>query len=252
MSITHMPKVFPGFKREKPKKVIPWKQIFLFIFFIIILGGLIYLLFFSPIFKIKDIELSAATQVNREEVLSMIKNDAVGKNIFFWDKNNVEREINNYHPLALNLLIYKGLPNTIKIVIQETVPKIAWETGGKVYLVDDTGRVIKEGVNEKLIKVIDMKNLVINPGEKILPSFFINFLDEFSLGAKKIKLKIKNYEVNESLFDLSAVTDKNISLILSPNRSAQEALSQYQKTIEKLGQPKSYMDLRFAHRVFVK
>lgn len=247
-----MPKVLPGYKREKPKKIIPWKQIFLFIFFMLILSSLVYLLFFSSVFKIKDVELSAATQINREEVSLIIDNDAIGKNIFFWDKNNVEREINNRYPLVLNLLIYKGLPNTLKVVVQETAPKIVWETNAKLYLVDETGRVIKEGDNKDLIKVTDTKNLVINPGEKILPSFFINFLDEFNVGAKKIKLNIKNYEVNESLFDLSAVTDKNIRLILSPNRSAQEALSQYQKTIEKLGQPKTYIDLRFSHRVFVK
>jgi cell division septal protein FtsQ len=246
------PKVIPGYRPKKPKTQIPWRIILLAIFFGALFLGLIYVLFLSPIFKIKDVELSVTTQVNHDQVLTLIKQSAIGKNIFFWDKSNIEKEIQNQYPLTADLLVYKGLPNTIKIVIQETTPKIEWLTGNKIYLIDDQGQVIKEGVNDQLIKVVDTKNLSINPGDRILPSFFINFLTDFTTQAQKFGLKIKNFSVSESLFDLTAVTDKNIRLILTPTRSAAESLNEYKQTIDKLGQPQQYIDLRFPNRAFVK
>jgi cell division septal protein FtsQ len=246
------PKIIPGYRAQKTKREIPWRTIFLAIIFATLFLGLIYLLFLSPVFKIKTVELSVTAQVNHEEVQNLLKQDALGKNIFSWNKNNVEKAINSRYPLVNNLLVYKGLPNTLRIVIQETMPKIQWETGDKIYLISTDGLVINEGKDDNLIKVVDTKGLPINQGERILPSFFIDFLSNFKDEAKKMDLNIKNFTVSESLFDLTAVTDKNIKLILSPTRSATESLKEYKDAVDKVGQPKEYIDLRFTNRAFVK
>jgi len=252
MSISYLPKIIPGYRKEKEKKKIPWKQIFLAILFLAIFSGLIYLLFFSPVFLIKDVEISNASQVDTNKVLTLVKKDSLGQNIFFWNKDNAQKLINENYPLSINLLVYKGLPNTIKIVIQETAPKIDWQIQDKHYLVDEEGRVIREGKDNKLIKIKDNKNVSIELGQKILPDFFINFVEDFLSKADEAGLKIDHFEVNESLYDLNAITDKNIKLILSPQRNAAETMDEYKKTIEKLGQPKEYIDLRFQNRAFFK
>ena len=246
------PKVIPGYRPQKAKKQIPWRKILLSIVLGILLIGLFYFLFFSPIFKIKTVELSVTSQVNHDQVLKILQQDAIDKNIFLWNQNSVQKEVENRYPLATNLLVYKGLPNTLRIVIQETTPKIQWETGGKIYLISDSGQVINEGTNNGLIKIIDTKNLAINPSERILPTFFIDFLSDFNDEAKTMGLNIKNFTVSESLFDLTAVTDKNIRLILSPTRNAAESLKEYKEAVDKVGQPKEYIDLRFTNRAFVK
>jgi cell division septal protein FtsQ len=247
-----MPKVLPGFRREKPKKQIPWKQIFVGILVAIIFLGLIYLLFFSAVFKIQDVELSGANSADQNIILQMVKQNAVGKNIFLWDKNTVENEIYSQYPLISTVSVYKGLPNAIKVVLQNTTPVIDWQTGGQTYLIDQNGKVIKQAAQNGLIKVVDLENLAVNPGDEILPQFFINFLNDFLTATKKTNLKIDHFEVSESLYDLSAVTNKNIKLILSPERNPSDMLQQYQQATGKVGLPQQYIDLRFPNRVFVK
>jgi len=245
-----MPKIIPGYKPSK-KKEIPWRSIFLFILLLGFIAGIIYLFIFSPIFKIKTIEMGRIVGANREDILNLINEDTLGKNIFLWQKNALEKEILAKDPLILNILVFKGLPSTLRIVFQETSAQISWQTQSKNYVIDERGRVLKEEENNKLVKVVDAKNLEIKPGEKIIPSTFINFVKDFYSEAYSAGIKITYFEVNESLFDLNAYTDKGLKLIINCNRSPSDMIDQYLKAIGKIS-PQEYVDLRFAHRVFIK
>ncbi|MCD6195090.1 FtsQ-type POTRA domain-containing protein [bacterium] len=250
MSIQRMPKVIPGYRSSK-KTEIPWKKIFLVIFFVAIISALFYLFLLSPVFVIKEIEIGHTAGVEKKEIEEIAKSEALGKNIFLWQGQNLKDQILSKNPLVLEVLIFKGLPHTVKIVLQETTPIMNWETGGKTFLLGEKGRVIKEGKNSKLLRVKDNKNLPVAIGRKIIPYSFGEFLLSFQKEAKEKGIKIDHFEINESLFDLWAFTDNGIALIVSPTRSPQEMLSQFIRAKEMIA-PTEYIDLRFSHRVFVK
>jgi len=250
MAIHSMPKVIPGQKIKK-QRYIPFKEIFLSLFLLAVVSAIIYVFIYSPVFKIKEIEISALEGIKKEEVLDLIKKEAQGKNIFLFKGESLKKEISTKYPLILNVLIFKGLPSTLKVVFQETRPVLNWETNKKVYLVDEKGRIIKEGQNNKLLKVVDSKNIEVKQGAKIIPISFIDFFEEFNNEAIKKGLKISYFEIGESLFDINVYLDNGIKLMINSNREPSETLSQYSKAIE-LVRPKEYIDLRFSHRAFVK
>lgn len=245
-----MPKIIPGYRPSK-KREIPWGKIFLLVFGGGLILGTIYLLLFSPVFSIKEVEIGHTAGSNKKEIEDLAKAEALGKNIFIWSSQKLRNKILEKYPLVLEVLIFKGLPNTIKVVLQETSPVLNWETQGRTFLVDERGRVIQEGQNSKLLRLKDNKNLSVEVGRKIVPSSFGEFLVSFQKEAEAKGIKIDHFEINESLFDLWAFTKDGVALIISPTRSPQDMLSQFAK-VQELVAPAEYIDLRFSHRVFVK
>jgi len=252
MPIPSMPKIIPGPAARRYKKLeIPWKRIFLSIFLLLLFFAAIYLLFFSSTFSIKEIEIGHIAQAEKEKIQNLAEEEALGKNIFIWQKSTLEKKITTQYPLILKIVIFKGLPHTLRIVIQETSPQLNWLSQDKSYLIDEKGRIIKEGKNNKLITIIDRKNLGVKQGDKILPVSFMDFIDDFNQQAEKIGIKIEYFEIYESLFDLWAKIKDGKKMIITPLRKPEEMLEQYQKSVA-LFTPSEYVDLRFPQRVFVK
>ncbi len=250
MAVGRLPKIIPGY-RPVQKRDIPWGKILLGLLSLSVVGGLVYLFFFSPVFVIKEVEIGHTAGVDKDSIRELAFQDALGKNIFLWRGERLRGEILRKYPLVVQVLVYKGLPDTVKIVLQETTPVFNWETQGKSFLIGERGRVIKEGKNDKLFTVKDNKNLPVTIGKKIVPLSFVRFLQDFLQEARKEGLKIDHFEVNESLFDLWAVTADGLALIIAPTRTPKEMLYQFKKA-KALFPPHEYIDLRFSHRVFVK
>ena len=98
-------------KIKKIKKIIKWTTILL-----IIIGGIIFALV-SPIFNIKEIQVSNNNQLTTETIVSLSKLQ-IGQNLFRFNKNKVDKEIKT-NPYVESVDIKRKLPNKIEILIEE-------------------------------------------------------------------------------------------------------------------------------------
>ena len=98
-------------KKKKIKRIIKWTTIFL-----LIIGGIVFALV-SPIFNIKEIQVTNNNQIATETIVSLSQLQ-VGQNLFRFNKNKVEKEIET-NPYIESVDIKRKLPNKVEITVEE-------------------------------------------------------------------------------------------------------------------------------------
>ena len=195
------------------------------LFIAIIILVAIYTLFFSSIFSVKQVIIEGNNLISADEIASVVKK---GDNIFRFDINQTRDEIRKKYSIIDDVQIYKGIPNTLKVVVLERTPDIVWVSAGKFYLVDSSGIIDKEITASDypdLIRITDTKNLPAKNGDQILSSQFTAFAkivrDEFFDNTNN---HIASYEVKETTFDLIVKTDSNYYVKFDTTRPVEKQL----------------------------
>lgn len=237
------------FSQSNPGKNKSSKFVKILLVFIIILSGLVYLFFYSPIFKIKNIIVEGVSlEGNAFENLK-------GKNILFINTADVKSELSQKYPELNIIKIVKGLPDTLKIKLEEHQAKILWQTQGKNYLVDSNGVIFKEIEGESdLPQVKDNKDLAVVLNQPVVTTNFINFIAELNANFnQETGLIIDRYAVNETIFQIDAVTVLGWKVIFDTTRKAQDQLSDLSRFLkDHQSEVKEYVDVRVEGRVYYK
>lgn len=241
------PKVYspPG---ELKKKKFP-KIIIILFFLLIIFGGLIYFLLYSPFFQIKNIVIEDSTSPEINEILQSLK----GKNIILFSSSKIQNEISQKYPEVTDLMIIRGLPDTLKIQFKDRQAKIIWQTQDKNYLVDSRGMIYKEAQEiGDLPKVKDNNNITVNLGQQIVSENFLNFIIGLSSPFNQTTgVKIIRFEINETIFQVDAITDQGWKVIFDTTRKASDQLTDLTKFLaEHKNEVTEYIDLRVEGRVY--
>jgi len=131
--------------RYLARKYIP-KIVFAFKAMVVIsvVGGLSYLLLFSPIFGIKHIKISGTREfVNPTDVKLIAESNAKGQNIFKFDKNSLAEKLEGNLLGAKIYHVKKVFPSTLEIAVQERTPiAILYKDNNEQFFVDDDGYVL--------------------------------------------------------------------------------------------------------------
>lgn len=132
------------------------KKLIFFLGAISFLGGLIYFVFFSSIFQIKNIEIVKAERTDKDElekaVLKAGESQFLKENMFLFKNKNLNLD-NLKDEFALNeLSIIKKWPNTLIINIAEKESFAVWKEKENYFLVSDDGTIVKNIVSEMLGK----------------------------------------------------------------------------------------------------
>lgn len=246
-NILRQPKVFSPPKERNNNSHFS-KLVFIVGILLIIFGAVIYTLFYSPIFKIKNIIISGSNSEMLTKEIEKIK----GENIILFKSKEIEEEIIKNFPSAVNVQIIRGLPDTIKIQWEDHIPKIIWATSGKQYLVDGRGLVYKETDEITLPQVMDNKNLSVSLGDFVVSENFVNFvIDTSGQFEPMFGFKIIHFEINETMFQVDAITDQGWKIIFDTTRPVKNELSDLQKFLEShKDELKEYVDLRIEGKVF--
>lgn len=246
--IISTPKVFQA---PQDKVVNIWPKIIMWLSLIlIVVTAIIYMIFFSSWFKIKNIEIIG----NPSETIKSNLNGLVGKNLFSFNAGHVEQSFMDIDRNYLKIKIYRGIPDTVRIVFTNRDPKIIWQTNGSQYFVDQTAFIFKAADNSvKLPVVVDKSNLVVKVPMKISTEDFVNFVLSADAELLKNKFKIINFEVSETMFQVSAVTDGNLRIMFNTLRPLSEQIDAFGKVYEQNKQDiKEYVDLRVEGKVYFK
>jgi cell division septal protein FtsQ len=236
-----------GPKKEKERKKIQLPRIpiksFLFIILILVI---IYFVFISGKFKIKEIIVEGNNTIVPEVIEGYVPKNT---NILYFSIKKTKAKILSEHTEINDIVIYKGLPDTIKIVVVEHENRLVWQASGKNYLISTQGIVSKEiltldGVNMPV--VVDSKNLSLSLGKGLVSPSFVAFIlninDKFF---ESTNIKPKNFEVGETTFDLNLYTEAGFYVKFNTLRSSAKQLDNLKKVlVEKRQDIKEYIDLR--------
>ncbi len=242
--------VFSTQKQDVDKFRLP-KKIFSLIIYFIILIAVIYFVFISDYFRIKNVKVENVKSV---EIVDYLNQTLLGKNILFMLPGRYLEVLINKFPVLEEARIVRGLPDTIRIVVDERDQKFIWCNSEKCYEVDNNGYVFEETVkSDDVIVLKDMSNIKVNKLEQIVSKQFIGFFIQAIDGLKELGIVITEAQIKETTFKIEFITNENWKIIMDSSGSCDNQLYAVKQVIESnRSDIKEYIDVRVEGSVFIK
>lgn len=216
-------------------------------FFVVILIALVYFVFFSATFSVKDVFVEGNHFASTPAVSSFIPK---GSNIFRLNTTNIKKNILLNVPEVKDLTIYRGIPNAVKVVVFERDARVLWQSGSDTYLLSSQGEIAKKvDSNENVSgvpKVIDLKNLPVKVGSKVASPNFINFILAIQNDLQpEVNIKPLDFSIEETTFDVNLATDSGFYVKFNSLRSPKSQIANLRKVMAaKKPDIHEYVDLR--------
>ena len=247
MSQFRQPKIYVP-EAEKTKKPLP-KFVKIIILTLILFVALIYLIFFSPVFKVKKIDLMGKPSEAGQTYLESF----VGTNIFRLHPSAMSDELKILDPEFGDINVAAGIPNVIRVKFETRQAVSIWQTGTNFYLVDNN-EIAYQKIDAKpdnLILVVDNKAVAITPPVQIASSNFVEFLKKVQVKIIDSGLEIDHYEINETTFQVDAVTKQGIKIIFDTTRPASDQMDALKTVYDAhKNEIKQYLDVRVQGKVY--
>jgi len=228
----------------------PWGNILI----VLLIGILFYFFSYSHYFGISEIINEGNKLVLSEEIAKKVSR---GENIFRFNITKAKTEIIQTSPIIEDIAIYRGIPNTIKIMILERDPVLVWQSGGKFYLIDGAGVIDKE-VNQnefsELIHLSDQKNIPVKIGDQVISSEFIKFITDINNNFfQYCNIKVSGFQLQETTFDLYVFTEAGFYVKFDTTRPYDKQLTDLKNTIINYRENiREYVDVRINGWVYYK
>ncbi|MCX6809325.1 MAG: FtsQ-type POTRA domain-containing protein [Candidatus Berkelbacteria bacterium] len=237
-------------KPQRPKlkiNLLPLKTFF----YLVIVSGILYFLFFSTTFKIKTIDIEGVKSV---EISDYLNRTLLGKNILLLKTGDYLSALSKNFPILKEAQIIRGLPSTVKIVVEERNQIMVWCNSAKCYEVDSFGYVYRE-ISKPSDKIVlnDQGQMPVEIGQQIVSPQFINFylgaLDEL----KNMSIQITETKIEETTFKIKFKTSDGYEIIMDSSTSLKNQISGLKQILEtNRADIKDYVDLRVEGVGFIK
>jgi len=259
----------PMFPRYTWKEKILKRGNFFCLLIILILAGLIYLFFYSPVFKITKIEITGLQNIPQDVLENKLIKWQLSQrrflifkqdNLFLFSKSWLKKNIENKYALD-ELKVSKKLFHTLKVNVKEKLPKLIWITGGQYYYVEANGIVSAIADKDKLISnlpsVSDTENNNVTVGETILSDKIVNFIDKLNDKIKQeTKITVTNYVFPErKSTQVNAISNEGWVIYFEANHDLDSQISNLKEALDKkIKNTKTleYIDLRVENHVYYK
>ncbi len=200
------------------------KKIFAYLFILLSVGSINNIdLNNLKFYQVKKIEISGLNNLENESILNKIKKINL-KNIFFIDKNQIEKIIED-NTLIEKYEIEKKYPSVLNIKIKKTNFLARINRNGKLFLVGSNGRLSEDNKNNKdlpfifgkpeikeilkIKKIIDQSKFSYDEVENLY--FFPSKRWDIELKNKRI-LKLSSIHIKKSLDNAyEFLNDKNMN-----------------------------------------
>ncbi len=234
----------------------------LFLVGLILILSLGYFLFFSKIFKVKEIKIIPEGFGNSKLILEKINQKKFLKilpfnKIFFLRKKDFQPFFSHI-PEIKDFQIKKDLRHgIIKIFLKKREEVLIWcQENKKCFLVDESGMPFKEtsfikGLN--FLYVIDSFKRKISLLKKVAPESTIKKIKTLYFSFKE-KLKIKNFIYpKKELNEIYLKTSKGLTIFFSLKEDFSSQIEALERILEeKKINPKTYLDLRSFPKIYYK
>lgn len=237
-------------------------KVFIFwLFILIIFSGLAWIIFLSPLFKIRYINTSDNNYLNGNDIKNIISKAPfkLGENLLFLSKDQLKNNLAGAFPDITDIVIRKNLFHTLIIDFRKRVQLGIW-CNLNCYYFDKEGTAFAETPQTEgslILKIEDESKNNVSLGDRVLSDEQITFITAVN---NKInddgKLKILKFKINSSFStDLEAVTDKNWSIYFNGKQDPAAAVSNLFTVLKEAVKNTNnleYIDLRIPGRVFYK
>lgn len=216
--------VIPTGRIEAAKPRPNWKRISLLILGVgmLILGY--WFVYASPTFAVTEIEVEGVEPT----LIKALTEPLMGSNI--WRVNDIAIEENAkqiYNPIE-SVAVVRGIPHKVRLEVKLRAPKVRWQVGETIYIIDSSGQVFREGDGEAyaaLPKLTDKTNFPVKVGQRIVSPSFITFLTEIQTKVPEtLKKPVVSTEITVTTFHIDVILEGGIRLRLTTQRPLQEQL----------------------------
>lgn len=252
------PSIYSRTEKVKEKKSFKFLYI---LFFLLIITGICYLLFFAPYVRLNNFEIQGTKYTNIE---NLQKRAGEYRNSFIINNNlitiylpGLKNRLEKVEGVK-NITLKKKFPNTIIVGVEESIPSLTWQTQEKKYFIDENG-VLFASFDEKFKDVpvvIDSKNVPVEIGRVIVSPTFCRFVNQI---AKSFEIssgtKIKTIEVPEITEEIRVTTVGGWYVLFDTTRTADGELSSLSRVVGEVKAKKKkleYVDLRIDNKIFYK
>jgi hypothetical protein len=229
------------------------------VFYLIITGVIIYVIFFAPVFAINSVKVSGATSVQKNPKFVKITQRILGQNIFLMSSKQQRIDILKSYPELESLYIQKILPSILEINLEVRKLGFVWRWSDEDYQVSDKGLVYAQSTKNTqswYVEVIkengDIEIPTINTSS--IHRQNIDFITRITRDLeKKFGYVVTKVVLADDVFQVNVHTDKYI-ILLSSLRDYSETISMLKNINSESfdGSIKQYVDLRVPGKIFYK
>ncbi|MBU2264248.1 hypothetical protein KJ797_02855 [Patescibacteria group bacterium] len=235
---------------------------------IIVISILVWLLFFSTLFKIKTIEISGANGNMSGEIESIARglteNRLIGKNnLLLYNKSDLNEILNEKYYLD-NLIIQRKLFHTLTINLREKQPTAVWREDEQYYYIDCDGNIINQtdplNINNQSYPLIENLTTIKIDGRKAninkeAIDYILNLFNEFK--GKKYNFEIERFIIDKDVNTVKMAILSGPKIYFNIKMSAVEQTAKLDLIIKNnlkndVKTIKEYVDLRYANNVYMK
>jgi cell division protein FtsQ len=119
-------------------RFIRWRRFLTALFVIAVVGGSLTL-YISPLLRVQRVQVTGATAVSTDEVLSLARID--GQSMMRLDLAAAERRVESI-PMVQGAKLERRWPQTVRVVVTERSPWAFWQIGEDRYVIDSEGVVL--------------------------------------------------------------------------------------------------------------
>ncbi|OQX71209.1 hypothetical protein B6D52_02360 [Candidatus Parcubacteria bacterium 4484_255] len=246
------------------------KQVMIIFFSTLFLGSLIYIVFFSSVFRIKNIKINKTISYNLisdKEIESSLQNfiNQSHNNLIFFKCADWRRKMSDDSRLE-SLNIKKKWPNSVEINVQETQPLAILEILGdsQHYYLNKRGGVIKAPLvvapsqAKNSLSPIFYDKSQTNVKSKLYANFLkklLAFVQNGILPQNGVYIQKVNFNNIGDIFDAQIVTKEGWQIFINSETNLEKQLVNLLQILEEEIEDRSnleYIDLRFGAKMFYK
>lgn len=216
--------VIPTGRIESAKARPNWGRISLLLLIIGAIGLGYWALYAGPSFKITEVEVEGVDPA----LVKSITEPLLGSNI--WQINATAIEENSkqvYNPIE-RVTVVRGIPHKVRLIVALRSPKVRWQVGDAIYIIDSGGQVFSQGDTPEfsvLPKIVDRTNFPVKVGQRIVSPSFITFLtDAHAKVPVTLKRAVVTSEITVTTFHIDMVLEGGARVRLTTQRPLQEQL----------------------------
>jgi len=227
------------------------KKVISYVIYLIIFIAMIYFIFISSVFKIKNINVENVKSVEIEDYVNMTLR---GKNILFMLPGKYLQELTKEFPVLEEARIVRGLPSTIRVILDEREQKFIWCSAKKCYEVDNNGYIFEETSNAtKEVILRDLSNVKVNQLEQVASKQFIRFFVSALERIQETGIIVTEAQIEQTTFKIDFVTKEGWKIIMDTSSALENQIFALKQVVEKnKADIKEYVDVRVEGVAFVK
>lgn len=236
-----------GIRRNSQKRRLRFRLSCFLIASCVLIAG-IYILYRQSFFPIKEVVFYGNKHLSEEEMKGLM--GLRGNEDLMHVRCSLLAERLFQSPWVKSVSIRKEYPHRLLIKIIEAEPFALFETGDKVFIIDEGGRKLEElkGESAQFLPVISA-HTAINPSTFSEAVSLIKAVGDIGMSGKQ--LKVTGVDSNKECLEM--IIDGTVVRI--GDGQYDEKLTRFleiESEIKKRWESVAYIDLRFANRVVVK